>query len=86
MSTFETVSSNTKQKIMLARYQISYSRNTQSWIELGSLTVNCLCAGAASLQDGKVMLIGGLSGSEVGVAQETMSVLLISLQSNSSNV
>ena len=64
----------------------AYSRNTQSWIELGSLTVNCICAGAASLQNGKVMLIGGLSGSEVRVAQETKSVLLVSLQSNSPNL
>ena len=64
----------------------AYSRNTQSWIELGSLTVNCICAGTASLQDGRVMLIGGLSGSEVEEAQETKSVLLISLQSNSPNL
>ena len=64
----------------------AYSRNTQSWIELGSLPVNCICAGAASLQDGKVMLIGGLSGSEVELAKATTSVLLISLQSNSPNL
>ena len=64
----------------------AYSRSTQSWVELGSLPLQCICACAASLQSGKVMLIGGFSGGDIRIAPETKSVLLISLQSSTPNL
>ena len=64
----------------------AYSRSTQSWVELGSLPVHCVCAGAASLQSGKILIIGGFTGGNIRFAEETKSVLLVSLQSNSPNL
>ena len=67
----------------------AYSRSTQSWVELGSLPSHCVCAaGAASLPDGKVMLIGGASGFLVHFTSclyDTDLVGLISLQLYSPN-
>ena len=64
----------------------AYSRSTQSWVELGSLPVHCVCAGAASLQSGKTLIIGGFTGGNINFVQETKSVLLVSLQSRSPNL
>ena len=58
----------------------AYSRNTQSWVEVGSLPSPCVCAGAASLQSGEVMLIGGLNGVHRASVQQTDLVWLISQQ------
>lgn len=64
----------------------AYSRSTQSWVGLGSLPSHCACAGAASLQDGKVMLIGGSTGLLLGFIWDTELVWLITLQSYSLNL
>ena len=62
----------------------AFSRNAQSWVELGSLASQCVGAGAASLSDGKVMLIGGATG--YFYSWDTYLVWLMSLQSYSPNL
>ena len=62
----------------------AYSRDTQSWVEVGSLPSPCVCTGAASLQSGKVVVIGGLNG--VHTLQQTDLVWLISQQFCSLNL
>ena len=64
----------------------AYARSTQSWVGLGNLPSHCICAGAASLQDGKVMLIGGSTGPFLGFICDINSVWLITLQSHSPNL
>ena len=65
----------------------AFSRCTQSWVGLGILPSHSVCvAGAASLSDGKVLLIGGATGFLVhfmSCLHDTNSVWLIALQSYS---
>ena len=70
----------------------AFSRNTQSWVELGSLPSRSVCAArAASLQDGKVMLIAGATRAShlffyMDELFDTNLVWLMSLQSYSPNL
>jgi len=68
----------------------AFSRSKQSWVGLGSLPSHCVCgAGAASLSDGKVMLIGGATGFLIDFTScfwNTNLVWLISLELYSPNL